>query len=339
MLLQQAQLNLAKPIRFLRSQASLLDKLLQISLPPDEFSAVKDACDRSGARFGAFYYWYLQKKLMADQVRRLDRPAMLNAIKRLDHTDYAQLNIPDNHSQGLLVAIPHHGHYIFSIVGLVERLRRTREVLIFYGSPKTHAGNELFDELHACLFGDPDSNARVVHDTRGGMAQAMRGLQHGAAVIIMPDVYKHERDTYLIPFCDRPLNVMLGTAILARKTNSAILPAVSHPSPTRLSFRTEFGQVLDGNRAVNFEAKSSYGFVHDDYRTTIDVFRFLEESMRNEIMYWQYCRSHYTRKSPFPTIEKESLDAIIERFFDDPRVNVDIRTAMRLDESPATDVQ
>lgn len=332
-------MTLAKPVRLLRSRVSFLDKSLGVSLSTEEFSAVQDACNRSGFRFGAFYHWYLQKKLMADHVRKLDRSAMLNAVQQLDHSDYTQLYASNSTSRGLLVAIPHHGHYIFSIVGLMEKLRSTREVLVFYGSPKTHVGNELFDELHACLFGGPDSNARVIHDTRSGMAQAMRGLQQGAAVIIMPDVYARERDTYLIPFCDRPLNVMLGTAVLARKTNSTILPVVSHPSPTKLCFKTAFGPILDRTDMVNAVTKNGDGVLHEDYRTTVQMFRFLEESMRHEIIYWQYCRSHYTRRSPFPTMNKESLDAVIEHFFNDPRVNVDTRSPIRLDGTQAREQQ
>ena len=37
---------------------------------------------------------------------------------------------------------------------------------MFYGDPKTHAGNELFDALYGRLYGDASKGVEIIHDTR-----------------------------------------------------------------------------------------------------------------------------------------------------------------------------
>jgi lauroyl/myristoyl acyltransferase len=315
---------MAWPIQLLDGHMQTLDRYLDISLSQHEVEAIRNACSRSNVRLGAYYHWYLQKMIMARRFRSLDKSHVLSRLNGLDRTDYSTLdNIPDD-GRGLLVAIPHFGHYVLSIIGLVETLRSKRNVLVFYGAPATHAGNDLFDRLHMCLYGDEQSNVSVIHDTRAGMAMAIRGLEDGAAVIIMPDVFKNERDTYLIPFCGRPLNVMLGTAALARKTLSRVLPAVSMPSRTSLRFNTVFSSMLDAALPLATSAPSppNNDFVHLDYRSTLSLFMRYEEVIAEKIMYWQYSRTHYGRTMDFPYLDKERILKVSELFFNDPRANL-----------------
>jgi lauroyl/myristoyl acyltransferase len=248
-------------------------------------------------------------------------------IARMDASDYARVDALRSEPRGLLLAIPHHGHYILSIVALAERLRSSRQVLIFYGNPQTHAGNEIFDHLYGQLFGDASSGVRVIHDTRTGMASALRGLKDGAAVIIMPDVYKHEHDTFLVPFCGRPLNVMLGTAALARKTGSVILPMVSQPAARGFGFSSVFSELIDERPA----ADDADDTVHASYRVTAELFRQLEAEMDGAIVYWQYARSHYLREGTFPALAPDAVQSIAELFFVDPRVDMGRQAPLPLD--------
>lgn len=328
MWIRNLQLSLARPMRCLDHQVAVLGRHLDLVLPPQEFEAVQEACKRSRVKFGAYYHWYLQKKIMARCVRRLSRSEVRAAMGQMDATNYSTLEGTASQPGGLLVAIPHHGHYIPSIMGMIENLRGGREVLVFYGSPNTHTGNALFDDLHECLYGDMQRDVQVIHDTRNGMARALRGLHNGAAVIIMPDVYKLEKDTYLIPFCGRALNVMLGTATLARKTGAMILPAVSRPFPYTLGFKTVFGPVIKPALALS----DTDDALHRDYRTTVLMFRSFENWMRAEIVYWQYARTHYAKKREFPDLDQEAIKAVADMFFDDPRINIDLMHPLHLAE-------
>lgn len=326
MRLRSLLVDTALPLRRLRRRVPFLEKLLRVSLTDQEFHSVGIACERSGVDFGTFYHWYLQKLLVSRQVRRLEATSTLKMVARMDRSDYARVDALRDEPRGLVIAIPHHGHYILSIVALADRLRASREVLVFYGSPQTHAGNEIFDQLYGQLFDDPSSGVQVIHDNRAGIVRALRGLKNGAAVVIMPDVYKHEHETFLIPFCGRPLNIMLGTAALARKTGSVILPMVSQPTAHGLGFTSVFGDVIDeGTR----EAKAD-DTVHADYRVMAQVFQQFETVMAPAIVYWQYIRSHYMREATFPELTPDSMQAIADLFFVDPRVNVDLRDPIRL---------
>jgi lauroyl/myristoyl acyltransferase len=320
-------IDVASPMRRLRRRVPLLERLLRVPLTEEELRSIGLACERSGVELGAFYHWYLQKWVVSRHVRRLEKASTLRMISRMDRTDYAPVDALQKESRGLLFAIPHHGHYILSIVALAERLRTSREVLIFYGNPQTHAGNEIFDHLYGQLFGDASSGVRVIHDTRAGMASALRGLKEGAAVIIMPDVYKQEHDTYLVPFCGRPLNVMLGTAALARKTGAVILPMVSQPAARGFGFSSVFGALIDERPAEEGTDDS----VHASYRLTAELFRQLEAVMDPAIVYWQYVRSHYLREASFPELAPDAVSSIAELLFVDPRVNVDLSAPLRLD--------
>ena len=323
------QMYAARPMRRLRRQVPLLDRLLQVGLDAREFEAVSQACARSGERFGAYYHWYLQKLLVARRVRNLDRDAMLAMVARMDRSDYAPLDAACAHDGGLVLAIPHHGHYILSIVALLEQLRHRREVFVFYGSPTTHAGNDVFDRLHECLYREPGSGTHVIHDDRAGLARALRGLHDGAAVIIMPDAYRNERETYALPFCGRPLNAMLGTAAMARKTRSAVLPVVSQPAATRLEFRSVFSACIEP--PADAASGAPEDVVHADYRATAAMFRDFERTMGDSILHWQHARTHYARRAAFPELDPEALQRVAELFFDDPRVCVDLGHPLRLD--------
>lgn len=327
MRLHSLLVDAASPMRRLRRRVPLLEKLLRVSLTDQEFRSVEIACERSCVDFGTFYHWYLQKLLVSRHVRRLEKASTLKMVARMDRSDYARVDGLRDDPRGLIVATPHHGHYILSIVALADRLRASREVLVFYGSPQTHMGNEIFDHLYGRLFGDPSSGVQVIHDNRAGLLRAMRGLKNGAAIVIMPDVYKHEHETFLVPFCDRPLNVMLGTAVFARKTGSVILPMVSQPTAHGLGFTSVFGDVIDES-AGQAEADDT---THADYRVMAKLFRQFEAVMAPDIVYWQYIRSHYMREATFPELTPSSVQSIADLFFVDPRVNVDLRDPIRLD--------
>ncbi len=320
------------PIRRLRRRIPILERLLHVELTDREAESVNIACAHSHVAFGAYYHWYLQKLLISKELRRLNKASTLRMLTGMDRTDYSAADSAADDSRGLIVATPHHGHYILSITALAERLRTSKKVLVFYANPKTHSGNEIFERMHAQLFSDAGSGVEVIHDTRAGMVRAIRGLQNGAVVVIMPDAYKNEEDTFLLPFCGKPQNVMFGTAALARKTGAAILPMVSLPLSRGLGFRSTFGAVIEYPQADQTAGQSTPADItHMDYRTTLRLFQSFEEHMRESILYWQYVRSHYIRDAEFPDLSHAELKTVAELLLADPRINIDLQNPIRLD--------
>ncbi len=322
MFIDQLVLQLGRPLHYIKRPFSLVERVLNLRLQPGELESVLESCTRSDSTLGDYYYWYFQKQILARSLRSLDKRKTLKKLSSLDLSEYESLTRHgDSQETGLIIAIPHHAHYILSIIAIAETLRHHRQVLVFYGSPATHAGNELFDDLYAALFEDENSNVRVIHDTRRGLTAAIDGLKNGAAVIIMPDVYKHEHGTYLLPFCGRPLNVMLGTAALARKTRSSIVPAISFACRGSLHFGTRFEHVI--TTWVNGESDApseAAAIIHQDYCVTLKLFQAYEIAMSNSIHHWQHARAHYKRKLGFPRLDPSTIEVTANLFFKDPRV-------------------
>ena len=125
----------------------------------------------------------------------------------------------------------------------------------------------------------------------------------------MPDAFQDEDATMMVPLLGRLTNTMLGTAILARKTGSWILPVVSKLHRNRLAFMTHFGTRLD------YPADSSGLPARQarirDYAVTRDVFQQFESAMRNEAYLWQHVRGHFAN-SAMHLVDKEALPGILE---------------------------
>ncbi|MBK7144008.1 MAG: hypothetical protein IPH76_01895 [Xanthomonadales bacterium] len=230
-------------------------------------------------------------------------------IADTDSSDYGPLDSAMNDPRGLLIAIPHHGHYVLSMASLAAKISLRREVLVFYGDPKTHPGNEIFDDLHVLIYEGAESRVTIIHDNRAGLSKAIRALQNGSAVLIMPDVYKDLDDTFQLPFCGRPYDVMLGTAALARRTHSNILPTVAIPIRPGIRFANQFGPLLHG-RQPNSVTAAVTSF--EDYKVTAAMFHAFEAIMDSEIHHWQFVRQHYQRSGSFPVLDEDQLESLTE---------------------------
>lgn len=312
-----------QPLRHSTSRWTLIERIFGLKLTLREFESVRLACGASGTSLGAYYYWKLRQVAQVMAIRRLSNRAILELIGKSDTTDYSELNSLVSDPRGILLAIPHHGAFVFSIIALVDRLRLQRPVCVFYDPPEVHATNEIFDVLYRRLYTEPSSGVTILHNNRAGIGTALRQLKHGAAVVIMPDVYKEIEDTYQIPFCGRARNVMLGTAVLARRTQATILPMLSDPSDTGMGFKTRFGMLIEPSLlATEFAPPSPAVTLCEDYRTTTALFGQLEQLMCQRLIHWQYCRTHYLGEPAPPKLEAQELARLSTLFLQDPRVYV-----------------
>ena len=250
-------------------------------------------------------------------------------IESIDHTDYSQCTHIFGSSTGVLVAIPHHAHYILSMTALAAHLGKHRKVNVFYGQPATHKGNAVFDHLQHLLFADPKSGVDVIHDTRQRLAAAIRGLKNGEVVFIMPDAFQDEEATMMIPFCGRLMNTMLGTAVLARKTGSWVLPAVSRIHGVGLGFRTWFGERIDALPTRDPELTVEQLRLAD-YGVIRRMFRQMEAQMADELYLWQNVRAHMAGGLKADLMQPDSLashaDALVRNpLFRAPDLVLDLR--------------
>jgi lauroyl/myristoyl acyltransferase len=309
------------PVSLLDQRIRWLERYLETPLTDSDETALRVACARSGARFGEFYHLYFQKKVISKIWRTIQKDEILRMIHDLDRSHYLALDAALEQKRGLLLALPHHGLYINTIVAVTERVRRSRDIYIFYGDPATHAGNEVFDSLCKRIWlNDPDSRVHVVYDNRAGLVKAIRALKDGAAVIIMPDVFKNEIDTFQIPFCGRTMNIMLGTAVLARKTDSAILPIVCRPVGYGMNFVTEQGPCISVAQPMGGEGDVDEALLN--YRTMLKVFSYCESIMDKQIIHWQFARQLYVHDAEFPVLDGSSIEATSTLLVEDAKVRV-----------------
>ena len=298
----------ASPMKLLDVRSTAIEWLLGLPLTEDDARLIRQSGNR--VRLGAYYHWYLQKLVVARAIHGLDRPKAMALIQAIDSTDYLDIQQIIDSQSGVLIPIPHHAHYILSMTALAENLGKHRKVNVFYGRPATHKSNGVFDHLHQVLFANEDSGIEVIHDNRQGLAKAIKGLKNGEIVFIMPDASQDENATMMMPFCGRLMNTMLGTAILARKTGSWILPTLSTTHGIGLGFKTRFGNRLD-HPAFKDVALTAEQTRVADYGVTQRMFAQFEKWMSGELFYWQNVRGHMAKGSAVVLAKQDMLPSLL----------------------------
>ena len=320
---------LASALKALDARLPVVERWLDLPLTDHDIQLVRESC--AGVRLGAYYHWYLQKLVVARAINDLDRAKAIDLIQSIDHTDYRRSSRILASGTGVVVAIPHHAHYILSMTALAAHLGKHRKVNVFYGQPATHKGNAIFDHLQHVLFSDPQSGVDVIHDTRQGLARAIKGLRNGEVVFIMPDAFQNEDATMMVPFCGRLMNTMLGTAMLARKTGTWVLPVVSRIHGSGLGFRTWFGERIDSQGEADSQLTVEQTRIAD-YGVIRRMFRQMEDQMASELYLWQNVRAHMALGLKTNLVRSNSLaslaDALVRNpLFKAPDLVLDLRQA------------
>jgi len=251
------------------------------------------------------------------QWRIRSKAASLESCASRDKSDYAMLDQALATGRALVLAIPHHGCYVDSIIGLALHIAGRRRLVVFYEDPARHATNDRFDELAERLFPN-DGRLEVAHNSRAGLRFAMRALAQGGVVVLMPDVYGPDVATYPVPFAGRTRQAALGAAHLARRAGGGVLPAVSSPL-RRDGFRTEFGLLIESQQLGTVCPYKGQD-VASDYLATRELFRSLQELMRGRYLYWQYASSHFLGQGSLYRFDATCLEEQIERCLADPRL-------------------
>ncbi|MEO7326277.1 MAG: hypothetical protein ABIW82_15755 [Dokdonella sp.] len=257
--------------------------------------------------------------LVARRLNIATRSGLLELVKATDASEFEALDRILDNKRSAVLALPHFGHYMLAVLSIVSRYSPTRDVGLFYGDPTTHRGNQVFDDVHASRFNTPaDARIHVFHANRSGMADALRLLRGGGLLIMMPDVHLKADETYLVPFLDHAYDVMLGSAAIARKTESALIPMLPEPTGA-LRFKIRFGEPIDAATHLQGAAASAHHAEWLDYTATAALFEQYERWMSGHTLLWQYVREHFLREAPFVNLSPKALDQIWPAFFADPR--------------------
>lgn len=307
-------------VRHASRRIPMLEKILRITLSDEDYSALLAACSDGNIRVGEFYQWKIRQMGMVEYLQRVSPGRARASLQEWDKSSYSQLNDLSGQEKGLLICIPHFGPFVATIISLAEALRESREVFVFYDPPSVHQTNEVFDGLYHKIFSSPESRVTVIHNNRVGITQAIKALGRGAAVILMPDVYRDVSKTVLVPFLGRSRNVMLGAAVIARKTGSTVLPVVSFPCGSSFEFKTRLG-----NPILPAQSQSDSGYdAMSDYSLTLKLFEAYEFMMARSCIYWQYVIFHYRRRLSISSLQESAVGdpRLLEVLVSDPRLRV-----------------
>lgn len=295
-----------KASAWIRQPNNKIEEWLELQLSTEDHHAIHTATLEGTSHLGDYYRLYAEKKLIASALRRCDRISLLSFPQSIDSTDYSQFISALKREQGVVVALPHYGHYIITAINLMEHAREQRDVFMIYGDPKNHPGNELFDTLSDILFEGRQCRARKLHADARGLATALRALKAGGMVIMMPDVCIDERHAYVIPFLSRQLEIPLGTASLARRSGAALIPIMSHCEGP-LKIKTLFGPPIEMG---DLRRQERPAFIQaDEFLATVEMFGFFESVMKDSPLRWQYVIGHYASSSAFPEARPSDVEA------------------------------
>lgn len=278
-----------------RGRSIPIERLLKIPLSNADAAAIRSAHPRAKNAIALFYRWYLMKLVGASVLRTARRTTILRGVTAIDGTRYGSLdNVMESHlGRGLIVAIPHHGHYIAAISAIVERARKTRPILIMYGDPSSHPGNELFIDVCNALWGAAGSNVGFIHTSGTDLRKCARTLKAGGVLVTLPDVFQNEQDTLSFEFLGRRTCLMLGSATLARICRATLLPVIPTVCDRTGRLLCEFGAPIDVLPATDPTSR-----LVADYAATKRMFSFFERGMSGQIICWQYLRHHFLRNPP-----------------------------------------
>lgn len=312
--------GLARPLSGLERRKVWVEKLLGLRMSDEDFRFAEQACFESEARIGDFYAWKMMLALYSVVLRKLDGKGLFDLIGEMDRTEYNWLESSNGCSSGLIVAIPHHGLFVLSILALAERLRSSRSVYIFYESPEVLASNRTFDLVYRRMFDGTDSGVTILHNTGKGIAAAIRALGVGGVVIMMPDVFADVEKTYLVPFLGHSFNTALGAGSLSARTGAGILPVVSEVSMDLRGFTTRKSSLIEAGIQCETWADSSIGRLLEEYGRTARLFSQLEQLMRHSLHQWQYFPRGFQGRTGFGPVAREELEQFAKAISSDPRL-------------------
>lgn len=323
----RALVALSRIFGVMKRRSRLAERALDIRFSSESYKSLDAACQFQGVAIGEFYKWKCVQWAAMTEALRAVETEVLKFLRFHDQSSYAALDEALEQPMGLLIATPHYGHFLVAVAAISDYVAGRKVVNIFFDPPEKHAANQDFADFCQKMYGGKDL-VNVIFNNRNGLVRAIKALRRGELVIIMPDVFDNIEDTFEVEFLSRSRSVALGTASLARMTNSAILPMVSKFVKGGC-FKSQFGRVIfhePSESAVDRVLQS-----HCDYKVTRRIFGQFEELIGREVLPWQYVRDHFNSPPPLPFIPKDKLGEYLGMFSSDPRVRVDLSAPIFVD--------
>ncbi|WP_166210608.1 lysophospholipid acyltransferase family protein [Cognatiluteimonas telluris] len=203
------------------------------------------------------------------------------------HVTGPDLRELEKRPQGAIIATPHYGAFLPLCVYLIQLFDQGRKLHVMFNDPAKTPSNR----GHEDLFRRVGHNAEFHYPDRRGIIAVIKALKRGEILAIMPDVYFQSETLLSVPFFDRLLRMMPGTAYFACKAGVPIVPIYSCP-------RRDFGFDLE------VQPHLQPGGEDEDedlavYRLSCDYAANMERRFTRDPFHWIYWDNLMSRSTAF----------------------------------------
>jgi lauroyl/myristoyl acyltransferase len=199
-----------------------------------------------------------------------------NALRKFvsNHCDVIGLEkVPEG---PMILACPHYGFYALAALKLGEIFGD--RIRIFFNPPERNP----FSAAMTALFNKYGASGIPLMNDRRGVIGAVRHLQSGNVVGIMPDFATASASNAFVPFFGRFTQAMTGTAYFAQKSGAAIVP-INCERIGRDRFAVVFHQPIDPPAPSHDPRDEIYSLTARLYARMEDII----SSKPEEWMFWR----------------------------------------------------
>jgi lauroyl/myristoyl acyltransferase len=196
----------------------------------------------------------------------------------------------------IIFASLHENFFLTAFNKLLTEFRGQRSLNVFYADPVDNPTTQKFTDLLAKQFPD----CKALYNNPRGIVSARKALANNGCVFIMPDIFTNIGETIYVPFCSRLYPTMPGTAFLAIKSDSLVVPIITRATGL-FSFSVLTPSIIDAR-----DYQSANGMEQAIHDLTTDMWRVFEKHLKEDPCGWQFWEQFLQYGVPIPEISEAS---------------------------------
>lgn len=242
--------------------------------------------------------------VIQELLRRQDRSGLRrHAEKDVHYRSATMMERIAAHEGPVVLLTPHYGTYVSASLRLLLDIGPRKPFSIFFDDPARNASTGDFEGLYRRF----DAGASVLHNNRRSIVMALKALQRGEVLTMMPDVYAMGGNHVMVPFFGGLTHAMTGTAFFALKADALLVPVFASPKQG-LEVEVDILEPIALSHAEDFEQA-----LHE---TTAAIFACMEARLREvpeHWIYWSELHRRFPCNTRVPEGSNDDWHACLER--------------------------
>lgn len=216
-------------------------------------------------------------------MRRLDHAGLHRyARQHVRYRNPADVDRIAQHDGPVVLITPHYGAYLSASLRLMADIGPSKRFNLFFDDPAKNASTGDYEPIYRRYSG----NAAVLFNNRRSVVAALKALQKGQVLTMMPDVYEVGGNHVAVPFLGGLTHAMTGTAFFALKSRALLVPVYCHPVDG-------LDCELDVQAAIPLSTAADFGQAL--FETTAAIFANMEAQLRCRPEHWTYWNELHRR--------------------------------------------